>query len=58
MHRLRPRALVSARALPVLLGPTEWSGASGKGTIYSFSMMRRAARVYAIAYVTLEEGRR
>ena len=35
---------------------TEWREASGKGTIYSFSVMRRAPVPYAIAYVTLEEG--
>jgi uncharacterized protein len=35
---------------------TEWVPASGAGTIYSFSVMRRAPEPYAIAYVTLEEG--
>jgi uncharacterized OB-fold protein len=35
---------------------TEWRQASGRGTVYSFSVMRRAAEPYAIAYVTLEEG--
>ena len=35
---------------------TEWRQASGKGVIYSFSVMRRAPVPYAIAYVTLEEG--
>jgi len=35
---------------------TEWRAASGKGTIYSYSVMRRAEVPYAIAYVTLEEG--
>jgi uncharacterized OB-fold protein len=34
----------------------EFVPASGKGTIYSFSIMRRADPPYAIAYVTLEEG--
>jgi uncharacterized protein len=34
----------------------EWVPASGKGTIYSFSVMKRAEVPYAIAYVTLEEG--
>ncbi len=29
---------------------------SGRGTIYSYSVMRRAPVPYAIAYVTLEEG--
>jgi uncharacterized OB-fold protein len=30
--------------------------ASGRGTIYTYSVMRRAAPPYAIAYVRLEEG--
>src|SRR6185312_13330639 len=37
-------------------GETEWIEASGAGEIYSFSVMRRAAPPYAIAYVTLAEG--
>lgn len=35
---------------------TEWRTASGQGTIYSYSVMRRAPVPYAIAYVTLDEG--
>ena len=35
---------------------TEWREASGRGTIYSFSVMRRAPVPYTLAYVTLEEG--
>jgi uncharacterized protein len=35
---------------------TELQQASGKGTVYSYSVMRRAPIPYAIAYVTLEEG--
>jgi uncharacterized OB-fold protein len=35
---------------------TEWRQASGKGVIYSYSVMRRAPVPYAIAYVTLAEG--
>ncbi len=35
---------------------TKWVEASGRGTIYSFSVMRRAPEPYAIAYVTLAEG--
>jgi uncharacterized OB-fold protein len=35
---------------------TEWYTASGRGTIYSYSVTRRAPVPYAIAYVTLEEG--
>lgn len=42
-----PRCLSSA---------TEWVQASGRGRIYSFSVMRRAQVPYAIAYVTLDEG--
>jgi uncharacterized protein len=34
----------------------EWRDASGKGTIYTFSVMRRAKEPYVIAYVTLAEG--
>ncbi len=35
---------------------TVWIEASGRGSIYSFSVMRRVPVPYAIAYVTLEEG--
>ena len=35
---------------------TEWLPASGRGTVYSYSVMRRVPIPYAIAYVTLEEG--
>ncbi len=35
---------------------TEWYEATGRGTIYSFSVMRRAPVPYVIAYVALEEG--
>ena len=35
---------------------TEWRNASGQETIYSYSVMRRAAVPYVIAYVTLTEG--
>ena len=35
----------------------EWTVASGRGTIYSFSVMRRAeGGQYVIAYVKLDEG--
>jgi uncharacterized OB-fold protein len=34
----------------------EWREASGKGTIYTFSVMRRVAEPYIIAHVTLAEG--
>jgi uncharacterized OB-fold protein len=35
---------------------TVWVESSGRGTIYSYSVFRRAPVPYAIAYVTLEEG--
>ena len=35
---------------------TQWKQASGRGTIYSYSVMRRADVPYVIAYVTMEEG--
>ena len=35
---------------------TEWKEASGRGTVYSYSALRRAPVPYAIAYVTLDEG--
>ncbi|HEV7914221.1 MAG TPA: Zn-ribbon domain-containing OB-fold protein, partial [Albitalea sp.] len=35
---------------------TEWRDASGRGTIYSYSVMRRVDVPYVIAYVTLDEG--
>ena len=34
---------------------TEWKTASGLGTIYSYSVMRRVPAPYAIAYITLDE---
>ena len=55
----RCRACGKAHYFPRPLCPfcmseeTEWIEASGKGEIYSFSVMRRAAPPYAIAYVTL-----
>jgi len=35
---------------------TAWQESSGRGTIYSFSVMRRAAVPYVLSYVTLAEG--
>lgn len=46
-----PRALC-----PFCFGETNWEEASGCGTIYSYSVMRRVDPPYAIAYVTLAEG--
>ena len=34
---------------------TEWLESKGKGTIYSFTVTRRAAPPYVLAYVTLDE---
>ena len=36
-------------------GEIVWRDASGRGTIYTFSVMRRAKEPYVIAYVTLAE---
>lgn len=35
---------------------THWETASGRGTLYAFTVTRRAPVPYAIAYVTLDEG--
>lgn len=35
---------------------TSWLACSGKGTVYSYSTMRRGDLVYTLAYVTLDEG--
>jgi uncharacterized OB-fold protein len=35
---------------------TQWIEASGSGTVYSWSVQRRAEPPYAIAFVTLAEG--
>lgn len=34
----------------------EWREASGRGTVYTYSVMRRVEVPYVLAYVTLEEG--
>ena len=41
---------------PFCFGETRWEKASGRGAIYSFSVMRRAPVPFAIAYVALAEG--
>ena len=41
---------------PFTFGPVEWVEVSGKGKIYTFSVMERANPPYAIAYVELDEG--
>lgn len=35
---------------------TEWQAASGRATLYSYSVMRRVKEPYAIGVVELEEG--
>lgn len=35
---------------------TQWHQSSGKGKVYSYSVMHRSPVKYCIAYVTLEEG--
>jgi uncharacterized OB-fold protein len=35
---------------------TQWEPGSGRGTIYSYSVMRKAPQPYAVAFVTLAEG--
>lgn len=39
-----------------LAADTELVEATGNGTLYSYSVMRRAKVPYAVAYVALEEG--
>ena len=46
-----PRALC-----PFCFDPARLEPASGRGHLYSVSVMRRAEPAFAIAYVTLEEG--
>ena len=46
-----PRAIC-----PFCAGETELVAAKGGGKLYSYSVMRRVAEPYAIAYVTLDEG--
>lgn len=35
---------------------TDWEPASGKGTIYSYTVMRREKPIRIVAYVELDEG--
>jgi uncharacterized OB-fold protein len=41
---------------PFCSGPAELVAAKGRGKVYSYSVMRRVAEPYAIAYVALDEG--
>ena len=43
---------------PFCDGRTEWREGRGEGTIYSYSVMRRVERPFALAYVELAEGPR
>ena len=58
----RCRACGKAHWYPRTLCPfctstdTEWEEGSGRGVIYSFSLMRRADPPFVMAYVTLAEG--
>ena len=51
-----PRPADFFRGTRVLLAPSVWQEASGRGTVYTYSVMRRAPVPYCIAYVTLAEG--
>ncbi len=33
-----------------------WQDSTGRGTVYSYTVMRRAKPIYAVAYVTLDVG--
>lgn len=39
-----------------LSADTEWLETAGRGTLYSFSTMKRGDAVYTLAFVTLDEG--
>ena len=41
---------------PFTFGAVEWKEVSGKGKIYTYSVMERASPPYCIAYVELAEG--
>jgi uncharacterized OB-fold protein len=41
---------------PFTLGAVEWKEVSGKGKVYTYSVMERANPPYVIAYVELAEG--
>ncbi|QQX82821.1 OB-fold domain-containing protein [Cupriavidus necator] len=42
---------------PFCMGDTQWKPASGRGTVYSYSVTRRAGPTpFCMAYVTLDEG--
>jgi uncharacterized OB-fold protein len=42
---------------PFCMGETTWKASAGRGTVYSFSVTRRAGPTpFCMAYVTLDEG--
>ena len=41
---------------PFCFGPTEWEEASGRGSIYSYTVSGKGADSAVLAYVTLAEG--
>ena len=41
---------------PGTLNPTEWVELSGRGTVYSFTVVHRGERPYTLALIDLEEG--
>lgn len=51
-HHYYPRALCPH----CMSDQTEWRQASGRGYIYSYSVMRRVPQPYALAYIALDEG--
>ena len=54
---LATAALLSAPLCPFCMSAdTDWREASGDGTIYSWSVERRASPPFAIAFVKLAEG--
>ena len=55
-RRARRRTGIRARSVRSASATCEWVEASGKGKIYTYSVMTRAETPYAIGYVTLEEG--
>ncbi len=42
---------------PFCFGETAWEEASGRGTVYSYTVLAREAPPRSLAYVALEEGR-